>query len=139
VVPLQQPPLQLARVQEGAVQAPVTQVAGVVQLTHAAPPLPHALLFSLPSATHVVPLQHPLEQFDALQLPASDGVVHMPPMHVPNVHGPHATPPLPHAVLDSDMGATHVLPEQHPLHVPAPQPPPASVPTYWQTPIESHS
>ncbi len=60
-----------------------------LHFTHAPPPAPHALLFSLASGSQVVPLQQPLH-IDPPQL-------HTPFEHVwPCPHGPHTPPAVPH-------------------------------------------
>jgi hypothetical protein len=76
---------------------------------HIAPPAPQEVFDSLPSGSHVVPLQQPLQ--------AEPPQVHVPEEHSsPAAHAPHAAPPVPHVAADCDPYGTHCPPgSQHPL------------------------
>lgn len=75
----------------------------------AAPPVPHDVLDSEPSASHVPPaVQQPLHE-DPPQ-------VHAPEEHdCPEAHAEQAAPPAPHVPDDCDPKGTQVLPLQQPF------------------------
>jgi hypothetical protein len=80
--------------------------------THAAPPVPHWEMDCEPCWTHVVPLQQPLGHEVASHTHMPVAALHS----WPDAHVAHIPPPMPHAVLDCEPGATHVPPGvQQPL------------------------
>jgi hypothetical protein len=141
VLPSQHPPqLELSQVQPPAWHrcparhggpapqrhAPLPQLSAsnVLQLTHAAPPVPHAVLTG--GATHVLPLQQPLGQLVASHThtpttqrwPAAHAAApphrQLPPEQLSAVapHAVHAAALVPHCAAVG--GLTQVLPAQQP-------------------------
>jgi hypothetical protein len=96
VVPLQQPAHEAVPPHE---QVPALHESPVPQAAHATPPTPQSAAVCEPGATHVVPLQHPVGHDDWLHTHRPVLLLHSWP--VP--HALHATPPLPHEVLDSEV------------------------------------
>jgi len=100
---------------------PVVQTCPVPQVWQLPPPVPpHALMFSLPSSTHVPdapPLQHPPEH-------EVESHTHWPVVVLHSLfvaHPPQVAPPEPQVLLFSFASSTHADPLQHPAHDPPPQ------------------
>jgi hypothetical protein len=90
-------------------QVPVTVAHScpVAQALQTAPPAPHEPFVSVPSGSHVVPLQQPVQEAPPqVQSPSEQAS--------PGAHAEHAAPPVPHSEPPCETYGTHTLPLQQP-------------------------
>ena len=131
--PLQQP---FGQVWESHEQRPsVVSQRPFAQAAQAAPAAPHREADCAEASTHVVPLQQPKGQELASQTHCPTVLSPAVLSHSwPDTQGPHAAPPVPHEVLDSDAYRTHV-----PVGPPLQQPVGHDVESHTHCPTPLHS
>jgi eukaryotic-like serine/threonine-protein kinase len=107
VEPLQQPVHEVVPPHE---HTPAEHESPEPQAAHATPPVPQRVADCEDCATHALPLQHPVGHEVASQTHLPVIVSHSCPMP----HAPHAAPPEPHDVFDSEANISQTSPLQQP-------------------------